>query len=327
MTAVRSARSVLVTGAAGYVGGLLLARLAAAGTGIERLTALDVREVRPAARIPSVDYVTRDVGAPDLAELLAERAVDSVVHLAFVVSPGPASTPELEYRVDVLGTRNVLDACLAAKVRKLIVTSSGAAYGYHADNPVPLTEACALRGNDEFPYARHKRLVEEMLEQERREHPELLQLVFRACTILGERVSNQITALFDRRFVLDVQGGTAPFVFVWDEDLVECLLRGVLEDRTGVYNVAADGTLSMREIARILGKPYVAVPAGALRAALRVLRALGLSRYGPEQVRFLQHRPVLSNARLRAGFGYAPRKTSEEAFRCYLRAREARRGG
>ncbi len=47
------------------------------------------------------------------------------------------------------GTRNVIDACVRAQCRKLIVTSSGAAYGYHADNPAWLDEDAALRGNDE----------------------------------------------------------------------------------------------------------------------------------------------------------------------------------
>jgi UDP-glucose 4-epimerase len=61
------------------------------------------------------------------------------------------------------GTRNVLDACVAHGVKHLIVSSSGAAYGYHADNPAWLTETHPLRGNPAFAYSDHKRQVEEML--------------------------------------------------------------------------------------------------------------------------------------------------------------------
>src|SRR5690606_33786171 len=109
--------------------------------------------------------------------VIGETRPDAVVHLASIVTPPKGSTRALEYEVDVTGTRNVLDACLAHGVRRLVVTSSGAAYGYHADNPVPLTEDCPIRGNEEFAYSHHKRLVEEMLAAARRDHPQLEQVV------------------------------------------------------------------------------------------------------------------------------------------------------
>ena len=61
----------------------------------------------------------------------------------------------------------------------IVVTSSGAAYGYHPDNPVPLTEDAPCRGNPEFAYADHKRQVEEMLAEVRATHPALEQVVLR----------------------------------------------------------------------------------------------------------------------------------------------------
>ena len=58
-----------------------------------------------------------------------------VVHLASIVTPGKDSTREQEYAVDVDGSRHVFDACLAHGVRRVVVSSSGAAYGYHAGQP------------------------------------------------------------------------------------------------------------------------------------------------------------------------------------------------
>ena len=55
-------------------------------------------------------------------------------------------------------------------------------------------------------------------------------------------------------------------------------------------------------------------------AALAVARPLGLSRYGPEQVRFLQYRPVLDNTALKTVFGYVPQKTSAEVFDLWKRS-------
>ncbi len=166
---------------------------------------------------------------------------------------------------------------------QLIVTSSGAAYGYHADNPLPLAEDDPLRGNPEFAYSDHKRQVEELLARARAEHPELRQLIFRPGAILGDTTRNQITDLFEQRFVLGVAGSDAPFMFIWDHDVVACLVKGVLEDAAGIYNLAGDGMTTMPEIARRLGKRYVPVPAWLIRGALSVLRPLGSASTAPSR--------------------------------------------
>jgi len=252
--------------------------------------------------------------------VVREHGVGAVVHLAAVVTPAKGSTREEQRSIDVDGTRNVVQACVEAGVGQLVVTSSGAAYGYHADNPVPLSEDDPLRGNPAFAYADHKRQVEELLAEARADHPELHQLVLRSGAILGDSTRNQITDLFERRFVLGVRGSDAPFTFVWDGDVVACILHGLRTRAAGVYNLAGDGMMTMPEIARRLGKRYVAVPAWLIRGALAVLRPLRLSQYGPEQVDFLRYRPVLSNTRLKHELGYVPELTSTQVFERYLRA-------
>ena len=311
---------VLVTGAAGYLGGRVVASLAerSARDGDPAcIVASDVREVAPQQRRAGVEYVTLDVRAPGLGDVLAAHAIDTVVHLAAIVTPGPASNRELEYSVDVLGTRNVLEACVASGVRRIVVTSSGAAYGYHADNPAWLTEDDPVRGNEAFAYSHHKRLVEEMLADYRRTHPALEQVVFRVGTILGETTRNQITALFERPRLIALRGSASPFVFIWDRDVAGAIEHAIFGGPAGIYNVAGDGALSIQEIAARLGKRCVTIPPGALRALLAVLHPLRLSRYGPEQVDFLRYRPVLDNRRLKEVFGYVPRLTSAEVFELF----------
>jgi UDP-glucose 4-epimerase len=314
-----AARSVLVTGAGGYLGELLVTSLATEPAGLETIVAADLRP--PRLRIPGIDYAEFDIRDTSIAEALRRYQVDTVVHLAAVVTAGKRPDRALAHAVDVDGTRNVLEACVGTGVAKLIVTSSGAAYGYHADNPDPIDEDAPLRGNPEFSYSDHKRQVEEMLGTARREHPELRQLVLRPGTILGHTTHNQITALFDRPAILGLRGAATPFVFIWDQDVVAILRRGILTDVSGIYNVAGDGTMTMAEIASRLGKPYVALPAALVRNALRGLRALRLTQYGPEQVDFLRYRPVLDNAKLKKEFGYQPEKTSREAFEVFAAGR------
>ena len=317
-----NAATVLVTGAAGYIGLQLVAALAAAPLRVRRIIAADVRKAPPERRDPKVEHVTVDVRSPALIELFERCKPEVVVHLASVVTPGRHSNREFEYSVDVLGTENVLKACLAAGVRTIIVSSSGAAYGYHPDNPDWITEDAPLRGNQAFAYSWHKRLVEEMLERWRAEHPELKQVVFRIGTILGATVKNQITDLFERRRPLAIQGSDSPFVFIWDQDVVGCILHAISTDVTGIFNVAGDGALTIHEIAARLGKHCRVLPAWVLQGALAVLKALRLTQYGPEQLSFLRYRPVLANRRLKEEFGYVPRKTSAAVFEFWRAARK-----
>lgn len=302
-----STKRILITGAAGYVGSLLGQRLA-------KEHAVVGTDLRPRTDL-GFEVMPLDIRDGRLHRLLRERRITHVVHLASVLEG--SGDRAREYDIDVNGTRNVVEACLAAEVKHLTVSSSGAAYGYFADNPAWLTEEHPLRAGEAFAYAHHKRLVEEMLAKYRASHPALGQLVLRIGTVIGATTRNQITALFQKRRILAIQGSDSPFVFIWDEDVAGAMVHGIVGDRTGIYNVAGDGVLTIHEIARRLGKPMLVLPPALLSGALRVGRALGVSRYGPEQLDFLRWRPVLDNRRLKAEFGYTPAKTSAQAFELF----------
>jgi len=314
--------AVLITGAAGYLGQETLQQLAQHREKLRQLVATDIREVDWPQRTAGVEYVCADIRSAEMPALFKKYDVDVVVHLAAIVTPGRKSNRELEYSIDVLGTENVLKACIAAEVKKIIVTSSGAAYGYYADNPDWLKENDPLRGNEKFAYSHHKRLVEEMLARYREQHPQLQQLIFRPGVVLGKNVNNQITALFEKNFVLGLRGAGSPFVFIWDQDVAACIVKGIFENKTGIYNLAGDGTLTIREIAAMLQKPFLPLPVSLVKSAFWLLRKLRLSQYGPEQVNFLRYRPVLANQKLKTEFGYTPQLTSKEVFEYYLSSKK-----
>ena len=305
-------KTVLITGAAGMVGRALLSELLEC-----RIIASDLA---PPNDLPEgVEFRRMDVTTDDPARVIGELKPDVIVHLASIVSPPKGSGRDFARAVDVEGTRKVLEAAVANGVGRIVVTSSGAAYGYHADNPVPLRESDSLRGNPEFAYSDHKRQVEQMLADYRRAAPQLEQVVLRVGTVLGEGTENQITALFHRPRLLAVAGSESPFVFIWTRDLARILARAATDGPAGVFNVAGDGAMGVSDLARVLKKPVLRLPAWVLKAALALGKPLGLTRYGPEQVRFLQYRPVLDNGALKQDFGYTPELTSAEVFDLWRR--------
>ncbi|HEX7883294.1 MAG TPA: SDR family oxidoreductase [Afipia sp.] len=313
--------AVLVTGAAGFIGKSLIAELARINANSE-IVALDMREVVAHERLPNVTYVTGDVRDPALREIFQAHRPQTVVHLASVVAVG--GDPQRDWEIDVLGTKNVLQSSLDSGVEHLIVTSSGSAYGYHADNPVPLRESDPLRGNADFPYARNKREVEEMLIEWHDLHPHLEQTVFRPCTVLGPTTNNQITAIFERPVVMGVSGTATPFSLIADSDVIAALALAVRQPKPGTYNLAGDGTLSLREIAKLNSKPFFAIPPAILKSALWLLHLLRVTKLGPGHARFIQYRPVLSNDKLKSEFGFTPQYDARQVFERYRDGRAER---
>ncbi len=220
---------LLITGAAGGVGQAFLRQLAGSDWDV---VATDTR--KPAFLPENANYEQLDVTSDRAPALIKCARPDVIVHLASVVTPSASTSRDMEYDVDVMGTRAVIDAAISAGVKRLVVTSSGAAYGYHADNPVPLHERNRIRGNKEFAYSYHKRLVEGALAQARVDAPQLEQVVLRVGTVLGEGMDNQITALFHRPRLLGVVGADSAFVFIWTEDLAR-ILRAITE--SGVWGL------------------------------------------------------------------------------------------
>lgn len=309
-------RAVLITGAGGYLGRETIQRLHDDHLAdFDCVVAMDIRDTPESERLDGITYLTGDIRDAGIVQHFRAHNITHVVHLASIVRPGRDRA--FDYSVDVGGTENILAACLASGVRHLLYTSSGAAYGYYADNNVPLHEDDPIRGNEVFSYSDHKRIVEHLLAEFREKHPELRQLILRPGTILGATTDNRITNLFEMKFILGLTGESSPFSFVWDQDVAACVVKGVVEDREGIYNVSGDGTVSMGEIAKILKKPHVPIPVLIMKGILWLANRLGISQYGPEQLLFLRFRPVLANDRLKAEFGYTPQMTSREAFDYY----------
>lgn len=309
--------NVLITGACGFLGHQTVERLQAYNQTANAPIKIIATDVKAKSNFPldqHTVYDKIDVRAKEMMTVFAREKIDIVIHLATIVTPGKKTSPELQYAVDVQGTENILQACLEHDVKKIIVTSSGAAYGYHKDHPDWLTEDHAIRGNKNFHYAYHKRRVEEILAEYREKHPHLQQVIFRIGTILGEDVGNQITNLFQMKRIIGVAGSDSPFVFIWDQDVISCIVAAVLREVTGVYNVAGDGVVTIDEIAGILNKKVVRLPSWFLKMVLFVLKRLYLTQYGEEQVNFLKYRPVLDNHKLKTKFGFTPSYSSKEIF-------------
>jgi UDP-glucose 4-epimerase len=195
------------------------------------------------------------------------------------VTPGKNSNRDFEYDVDVNGTRNLLKACVQHGVQRIIVSSSGAAYGYHADNPEWLTESDPCGATTRLP-------IPATSAWSRKCWPTIAKSTRTGAGCFPHRhhprptVRNQITDLFEKPRLLAIAGSDSPFVFIHDQDVVGAILHGVDSDKTGIFNVAGDGKLSIFEIAAAPGQD---LPCAASLVA--AVGAVGAEETEPDPVR------------------------------------------
>lgn len=244
---------------------------------------------------------------------------DVIIHLASIVQLPTNMSLTQAHDIDVKATEKLLAVSAKIGVSKFVITSSGAAYGYWKDNADWLTEDMPVRGNEDYFYSNHKRQVEEILARYRKDFPQLKQVILRPGTVLGPNFENPITQMFSKNIITGIAGSDSPFVIIWVDDLVAYLIEAATTDVQGIYNVAGDGTLSLKAIAKRLNKFYLPLPANFLRFMLMLLNPLGLSQYGPEQVKFIEYRPVLANDKIKSEFKHQPSKSTLAAFESFLK--------
>jgi UDP-glucose 4-epimerase len=128
---------ILMTGGAGYVGSACLRWMLAKGH--DPIAYDNMAEGNVAAVPDTTDrLIVGDIADTEhLACVLREHKTDAVMHFAALASvPDSIADPEAYYRVNVGGTKSVLDAMRAAGVRRILFSSTAATYGFHAEMPL-----------------------------------------------------------------------------------------------------------------------------------------------------------------------------------------------
>jgi UDP-glucose 4-epimerase len=306
---------ILITGAAGSVGKTLVNKLLQTQ---HEVAASDIKP-SPFASQNNLTYQQMDITTSEFTDWVKATKPDIIVHLASVLQISKQLNREKAYQIDVVATENLLTTAKQLQVKKLIITTSGAAYGYHPQNQnAQIDENWPTLGNDDYFYSSHKSAVEKLLKQAKLDNANMQQVVFRPGAIIGPDVEGPVVNLFQQKVITGLVGYPGPFNFIWSEDVVDYLIEAIETDIQGTFNVAGTGALSLKEIAQVLNKPYLALPASIVKAALSVLKPLGLIQYGPEQVKFIKYRPVLNNAKLLNEFTHQPRFTSKQALEQYI---------
>jgi UDP-glucose 4-epimerase len=320
--------TVAVTGPTGEIGQAVIATLERSSE-VARIRGMARRPFDAAARgWRKLDYRRGDVLDRAAVHELVDGA-DVVVHLAFVIMGGAAETRS----VNLQGSRTVFEAAAGAGVKRLVYASSVAAYGFHRENPQPLTEDVPARGSEEHYYSAQKAEVERTLAQTL-SGTRTQAYVFRPCIVGGPRATLLIDSLPYTKLaellpasVRRLLGGVpalepvlpdpgVQFQLVHHDDVAAAMRAGVLgRGSPGAYNIAGSGLLTISQLAHELGWRSVPVPRTTVAVAAELTSHLG---FLPAQAQWLsafREPVVMSTAKARRELGWRPRHGALQTLR------------
>lgn len=321
--------TVAVTGPTGEVGRSVLAALERSDR-VKRVLGMARRPFDPAAHgWKKVEYRRGDVlDRSTVDELVADA--DVVVHLAWIIFGDRKETRT----INLEGSRNVFEATVKSGARRLVYTSSIAAYGFHEDNPDLLTEDLEPRGTEEFYYSAEKAELEALF-AEVMDGSGVDQYILRPCIVGGRdapALINDVVGRFQlggrwplERDLLRVIPGATPvlpeagtlFQLVHHDDCADAIVAAIEGRGTpGIYNLAGDGAITMTEVAHELGWRTVPMPRITVKAAVRLVSRLGsLLPQNLAWVNIARRSSIMDTTKTRRELGWRPRHEAADVMR------------
>jgi UDP-glucose 4-epimerase len=293
---------VLITGAAGFIGSALCARLQALGHRVIGYDDLSRgrREYLPAG----MELIVGDIrDAARVRDVIEEARPDWLIHLAAMhFIPDCIARPEATMEVNVEGTRRVLDGCRGSSVRSVLFASTGAVY---APSDAPCVEDATPLGPLEV-YGTSK-VDGEALSRAFQADTGIATTILRLFNAIGRHETNphvvpHIFESLQRSDVIEL-GNTDPRRdYIDTRDIADAIVA-VMEPAEGlrVFNVGSGEAYPVDELVerlrRLLGRPIVVSQDPArMRGSERMLLAADIGR-------------------IRAATGWAPRLSLDDTLR------------
>ena len=296
---------------------------------VDRVIGMARREFDPSEHgWTKTEYRQGDITDRSAVDALVAEA-DVVVHLAYLIM----GSREESRRINLAGTRNVIEAAVAAqRVKRLVYTSSVAAYGYHRDNPVPLTEDVPARGSAEHYYSAQKAECERVL-HELTDGSDLEVYVLRPCIVAGPQApalrDSMPWQLVQRSLPAPLRSMVAsaenllplmpdpgvPVQLVHHDDVADAIaLAASGAGVPGAYNIAGDGEVTLGEVARATGTRSVRIPQSLAVAASDALARLPMVPAAAEWIHVGRTSMVMDTSRAKTVLGWHPKYTASETL-------------
>lgn len=330
LPAHRHGKTLLVTGGSGYLGLMIIEEILSAGV-FDRVVIVDIR---PPDRTWMEKYANSAVYEEvDVSNFNKLRSVfvrygpHTVMHMAWAFNPMHNKRRQRE--IDIGGTENVFECAAQTGVKKVIcMGSTTATVNIKNSDNVVISEGMPVVGSRRYLYSLHKAEADDMAQEYMRCYKNIVWTVFRGAIVFGKNIRKSVvTEMADwylpglKKYMFKDWTRNPIMQFLSEDDFVMYMVKAVLEDHPGVFNLASRGVMRYSDVIRGLGKKPLPLPAFILYPATRFLWWLRLCPYPDGIIDLIRCSWVGDLSCLISQFGCAPKKTTQEAFTEFVESR------
>jgi len=302
--------TVLVTGGAGFFGGILIDRLLSEGM---RVVSIDLQTDE--RRDPNFISIQGDIRDRELMErICSEHSFAMVYHCAAILAHAVKDKSFL-WTSNVTGTRIVAQCARKHHIQKLVFISSNCLWG--RGYPHPISE-------DEPPepielYGQSKWAGEKIVNEC---GGDMAVIIFRCPTIMDSGRLGLLSILFEfideGRRVWTVGGGKNRYQFIYAKDLADACVRAACHSRSRLFNIGSDAVKTMAETYDYVitkagtNARVAALPKVPTLLAMQIAHRLRISPLGPYHYKMIAENFMFDTTRIKAELGWQPTLTNEE---------------
>lgn len=314
---------VALLGATGIIGSRTLKYLESSKK-YAKVIVIDHR--KPEVPLKKSKFHKLDLTAPmadaQLAEILKKEKCDTLIHTAMPTSP--IKNLDYAHELIAIGTYYIFNACHAAGVRKVVMSTTTDVYGAFPTNPNYLTEDMKLNGH------RQDRMLADRIDAEKqamrfqKKNPDAVVTIFRHCTILGPGLDTYKTRYLRRPVVLTMLGYDPLVQFVHVDDLANAFQKLIEKDHAGIYNFAGDGVLPLSRVIELSGSVNMPVTLSVFKNLVQFLWNMDISPAPASWADFLRYLCVADNNKFKDEVGYEPKYSSKHALLDFVKENRVR---
>lgn len=265
----------------GISGGLaqILAKLIWQNHPEYEVTGVDSRKIPNLDSVQNLKTIRMKFKRGNFENLFRENHFDTVYHLARI-SLSFNSSHELAKRLElsVMGTNRILELCSNFSVKKIIMLSTYHVYGALADNSIFLKEDAPLKASVKYSELRDVVEMDQICESFMWKNKETIEtVILRPCNIIGKQINNTMTKFLTSYLSLKPIDYNPMFQFIHEYDMAKVLLLSMDKLPTGIFNVATDDYISLKEAIDITSKNSIPFFMSAAHSINKVLKLAKLN--------------------------------------------------
>lgn len=310
-------QNILITGGAGFFGGVLKRKLLASGY---RCVSFDlVQDEDRHGNLVSIKGDLRDKALVE--EVFSKHQFSAVQHCAAMLAHGLKVDAKEVWNCNVEATRNVAEACTRHQVKNLVFTSTNCLWASNLGHAI---------AEDEPPapveaYGRAKLESEKVLQSY---SGDLNVVIIRCPTIIESGRLGLLAILFefidDHKTVWLVGAGANRYQFIYADDLARACMQSMALDRSETFHIGSDRVESLREVFEAVireagSKSKVrSLPKGPAIFTMKLAHHLHISPLGPYHYKMIAEDFIFDTAKIKRELGWKPTlRNSEMLVRAY----------